>query len=197
MALSILQNGTIPRFMSPDDLQDLLHSDSPSKCIQNLRTGFAKLGLYEIGKALPSFFNLLHQSPAVLLSRRKLIHILVPSFSEDGSNARYDENLTYQCFLKYLQAAASGIRGSITLNHLLQFVTGTDEEPPLGFCLPPKITFPSVDDANRWSFIPSANTCSNTLHLPRCVSGRFPLPQENALFDIYDVAFANAYFGKA
>ncbi len=194
MALSILQNGTVPRFLSPDDLQELFMGEDPSKCLKSLRKGFAKVGLYQIGKALPTFVNLLHPSNVSLLSRRKLLHLLTPKFSEDGSNARSDENITYQSFVRYAQAAASGMRGSTTLNHILQFVTGADDEPPLGFGLSPSIVFTEVDNYSPWSFIPSANTCANTLYLPRCVSTRYPLPQE--LFDIYDMAFANAYFGK-
>ncbi|XP_028409260.1 uncharacterized protein LOC114531853 [Dendronephthya gigantea] len=197
MALSILQNGNIPRFIPPDNLQELFFSESPSRCLQSLRRGLEKLGVYQIGKAIPSFLYLFHESPTATLSRRKLIHILSPSFSEEGSNARSDENVAYQCFLKYLQAAASGTRGSITLEHILQFVTGADMEPPLGFGLSPTITFPPADDPSPWSFVPSANTCTNTLHLPRGVSGKLTRPEEAVLFDISDIAFANAYFGRA
>jgi hypothetical protein len=49
MALSVLQNGSIPRFLSENHLQELFNSSQPSKCIRNLRKGFAKVGLYQIG----------------------------------------------------------------------------------------------------------------------------------------------------
>ncbi|XP_028414357.1 uncharacterized protein LOC114537514 [Dendronephthya gigantea] len=196
MALSILQNGAVPRFLSPNDLQDLFTAEKPSTCLENLRCGFAKLGLHQIGKALPTFLFLLHPSEAKHLSRRMLLHILSPKFSEEGSNARTDENIVYQAFLKYVQATASGRRGSTSLNHILQFVTGADEEPPLGFCPPPSIIFVSVDNDNLWEFVPTVNSCANILRLPRCVSGRYPLPDEEKLFELYDTAFANAYFGR-
>lgn len=178
MALSILQNGTIPRFLSPDNLQELFIAETASKCLESLRKGFAKVGLYQIGKVMPTFLYLLHPSQMPSLSRRKLLCLLTPKFPEDGSNSRSDENTTYQSFIKYVQAAASGMRGSTTLNHILQFVTAADDEPPLGFGLSPSIVFTAVDNGNPWSFVPTANTCANTLHLPRCVSGRYPLPQE-------------------
>ena len=69
MALSILQNRTIPRFSSSDDLQELFMAEHPSKCLKNLRNGFAKIGLYLIGKALPTFLYLLHPSDVSSLSR--------------------------------------------------------------------------------------------------------------------------------
>ena len=43
------------------------------------------------------------------------------------------------CFLTRL--AASGQRGSITVGHVLQFVTGIDKEPSLGFGVAPCIEF--------------------------------------------------------
>ena len=43
-------------------------------------------------------------------------------------------------------------------------------------------------------FLPKAHTCSNTLHLPRG-SATLPLPSDENLFNIYDYAFKNTYFG--
>ena len=125
-----------------------------------------------------------------------LLHILAPKFSEEGSNAQNDKNIVYQAFLKYVQATASGRRGSTSLNHIPQFVTGADEEPPLGFCPTPSIIFASVNIDNLWKFVPTVNSCANILRLPRCVSGRYPLPDEEKLFELYDIAFANAYFRR-
>ena len=42
-------------------------------------------------------------------------------------------------FLNTPDLAGSGQRGAITLGHILQFVSGSDEEPLLGFRVAPSI----------------------------------------------------------
>ena len=59
----------------------------------------------------------------------------------------------------------------------------------LGFSLQPSIIF--VDCG---SFMPTANTCINRLKIPRA-SFRQSLPPKEFLFNLYDHAFANSYFG--
>ena len=87
----------------------------------------------------------------------------------------------------------AGRRSNISLGNVLQFVTGMDEEPVLGYTLQPKIVFPEVDS----SFDPTANTCINQLNLPRPTMGK-PLPANNTtIFELYDYAFLNCYFGMA
>ncbi|XP_028408567.1 uncharacterized protein LOC114531117 [Dendronephthya gigantea] len=179
MALSILQNGNIPRF--PEELlQELFICDHPkSKCVTMLREGFDQLGLAEIIKNLPVLLYLFRSSNAVTLTRRKLMHILTPVFSEEGSNARYFENQTYTVFSTYTRKAAGGKRGNVSLEHILQFVSGTDEEPPLGFFTKPSIVFTaatasSATESSAWSFLPTSNTCANVLHLP-CPTNDVPL----------------------
>ena len=197
MALSVLQNGNIPRFLSEDQLQEVFGSGQPSECLGKLRSGFEEVGIYQIANALPTFLHLFRPSPASMLSRRKLLDLLKPQFSEVGSNARTNENSTYQAFLRYVQEAASGRREAVSLSHILQFSTGTDEEPPLGFSISPTIEFPQSEGSSAWSFLPMANTCSNTLHLPRCVSSQnCQLPDDKELFQMYDYAFCSSFFGK-
>ena len=54
------------------------------------------------------------------------------------------------------------------MGHILQFVTGTDEEPPLGFGIAPHIEFvEKAREGTNYPFLPTANTCGNTLYLPR------------------------------
>ena len=194
MALSLLQNGKIPRF-SEELLQEIFICDIPqSKCVTNLREGFNRLGLCEIVKNLPILLHLFRPSNTAL-TRRKLLHMLTPVFSEDGCNARSFENEAYAAFSTYTRKAAGGKRGNITLEHILQFVSGTDQEPPLGFFTKPSIVFPSSTTSSAWSFIPTSNTCANVLHLP-CPTNEIKLPAEEKLFEVYDMAFCNAYFGK-
>ena len=64
---------------------------------------------------------------------RNLDHLLKPKFAEEGSNTKRYEKEAYAAFYKYVKEVASGRRvtGSttLTLNHILQFVCGTEEEP--------------------------------------------------------------------
>jgi len=83
-----------------------------------------------------------------------------------------------------------GRRGSITLNHILKFATGAEDEPVLGFVLKPSIEFVEVAS----SFIPTANTCINLMKLPRPTPSTPVLP-DNELFSLYDYAFSNSYYG--
>ena len=126
------------------------------------------------------------------------MHLLKAKFSEDGCNQRRHESIVYTAFSKYCREAADGKRGNVTLEHILQFTIATDEEPVLGFAeeFEPSIYFVSSILSGKWSFIPTANTCGNTLYLP-CPDGDTALPAENELFEVYDMAFSNAYFGNA
>lgn len=85
---------------------------------------------------------------------------------------------------------AGGRRGNITLQSILQFVTGSDEEPILGFALDPSITFV----INNNSFLPTANTCINKLNLYIAEKSE-DIPSNDILFALYDYAFTNSYFG--
>ena len=43
-------------------------------------------------------------------------------------------------------------------------------------------------------YLPKAHTCSNTLRLPWAGHG-LTLPEDDKLFNLYDLAFSNSYFG--
>lgn len=87
---------------------------------------------------------------------------------------------------------SGGRRGSVSLYHILQFATGTPEEPILGFTLQPSIHFCEVKSSS--GFIPTANTCINNMKLPR-PSYEMELPSEEELFALYDYAFLNTFYG--
>ena len=93
------------------------------------------------------------------------------------------------CFITSIHLG--GRRGGVSLGHVLQFATGSDEEPILGFELHPSLIFTEVKN----SFLPMANTCSNTLYLPHATIST-PLPESEALFQLYDYAFINTFFGN-
>ncbi|KAK3737738.1 hypothetical protein QZH41_018284 [Actinostola sp. cb2023] len=122
---------------------------------------------------------------------RKLQFFLKPDFSEDGTNTRKFEGEMYSVFVHYLREAASGRRGNVTLNKILQFTTGEDEEPVLGFKIPPSLVFVDADDGH---FLPTANTCINRLKLP-VATMTHPKSLTEVLHNLYDYAFSNSYFG--
>ena len=194
MSLSILQNGPFPHCLSEQIVQELFFEEQPSPCVSHLRKGFYSLGLYQIGRNLPLFIDLMRPNNTTKLSRRKLVILLHPCFSEEGSNARKHENDVYALFSKYIRETSSGRRGDVTLGHILQFTTCADVEPLLGFKLPPSICFSSTTKSNKWAFLPTANTCSQTLNL-LTGSHDIPVPSEEDLFEVYDYAFKNDYFG--
>ena len=65
------------------------------------------------------------------------------------------------------------------------------EEPTLGFAMTPSIKFHEFTKP----FLPTANTCINVLTLPYG-SITIPLPCDEKLFEMFDEAFLNAYFGN-
>lgn len=142
---------------------------------------------------LPLFLYLFRPSSSKL-NVRNLVHLLEPKFAEEGSNTKRYEKEVYAAFYKYVKEVASGRRvtGSttLTLNHILQFVCGADEEPALGFSISPQFRFVS----SSGSFLPTSNTCTNTLHLPS-PSSTVSLPSDDILFNLYDYAFGSTYFG--
>ncbi|XP_062572412.1 uncharacterized protein LOC134234367 [Saccostrea cucullata] len=190
-ALSILQNGQIPTFLEPEIIQKIFSDSMDHPCITSLRKGLETLGLYTIGMQLPSFLYLFqrHSTP---LTFRMLTTLLKPQFSLEGSNNIEVEKKVYAAFVRYLREVASGRREHLSIGNILQFVTGAEEEPVLGFQIPPTIQFPEVIN----SFIPTANTCINSLQLPRPKpSIDTNLPEDKELFALYDYAFLNSYYG--
>ena len=83
MALSTLQNGSIPRFLKEVHLQALFSSEEPSNpCISKLRFAFKTHGLYQVGNVIPNFLHIFRPSESSALSRRKLLVLLPPNFYE-------------------------------------------------------------------------------------------------------------------
>ncbi|KAK3609196.1 hypothetical protein CHS0354_003176 [Potamilus streckersoni] len=57
--------------MSPNILEDLFNSTETSPCIVKLGNGLESLGLYQVGKQLPTFLYLFH-STLIPLTYKKL-----------------------------------------------------------------------------------------------------------------------------
>ena len=78
------------------------------------------------------------------------------------------------------------------MGDVLTFVTGSDEEPVLGYEIHPSIYFTVAVEGN---FLPTANVCINRLTLKRVDDITQKSPDN--LFTIFDyAAFANAYYGN-
>jgi hypothetical protein len=82
------------------------------------------------------------------LSVKKLLHLLIPKFSEKGSNSLKYEKSVYAHFVKYVREVASGRRVT-KLENILEFATCASEEPLLGFALSPSIEFVEATCASR------------------------------------------------
>ena len=83
---------------------------------------------------------------------------------------------------------SAGRRSSVTLEKILRFATGTEQEPAMGFTMQPSITF----QADMVMSLPRAHTCINRLILP---IGNLPASKAE-LFNTFDLAFSNEYFGS-
>ena len=92
------------------------------------------------GRKHPMLLYLLRPSISNKLSARKLLFLLKAEFSEEGSNNLSHEKAVYKMFVKYVREASAG-RRVVTLENILEFVTGASDEPPLGFTLSPHIQF--------------------------------------------------------
>lgn len=139
---------------------------------------------------LPMLHHLLQNHNERKLTVPMLLNLLKPKFSEDGSNKLKYEKEVYHLFVRYLREVASG-RRLFPLGQVLAFVTGSTEEPVLGFSIAPAIEFVQAEVG----FLPTAHTCSNMLSIPMGTTNK-PLPPQDELFNLYDLAFSQTYFGK-
>lgn len=211
IAVAMLQNGQLPVFLSEEILDKILSSrNSSDPCIYQIQCGLEMLGMLSALTQLPTLVYLLRPGAQQKVNVPKLLQLLKPKFSEEGSNALKQEKEAYQIFVRYVREVAASRRvcGQVTLDlsHILQFATGAAVEPVLGFVLTPSLKFilpkemavSSPEDGQASvaaSFLPFAHTCSNILELPRATSN-YSLPSMEKLFDLYDVAFCQSYFGK-
>ena len=100
------------------------------------------------GRKYPMFLYLLRpscSSDSAKLSVRKLLFLLKAELSE-GSNSRPYENAVYTMFFKYVREASSG-RRVVTLENILEFVTGVSDEPPP----PPPLVLEWVQTLSLWN----------------------------------------------
>ena len=142
-AIALLQNGQAPKYFSEDLLNEIFVSEERelSPCVLKLRQGLDSLGIHMFARKFPLFLYLLRPSQNnAKLTVPVLIHLLKPKFSEEGSNSLVHEKAVYGKFVKYMREVASG-RRVVSLENILEFVSGASEEPILGFEIQPGIEF--------------------------------------------------------
>jgi hypothetical protein len=199
MAIAMLQNGQLPAFIQEEVLNEILSSSpqSSNPCIAEVQAGLEKLGILSALQQMPMLRYLLRPTSQHPITVPKLLELLKPKYSEQGSNALKYEKEVYQHFVRFLREVATGLRScgdeKLQLSHILTFVTGSAEEPVLGFALDPSIVFVKKDVGT--GFAPTAHTCGNILSIP-VPSSDNPLPSQEKLFEIYDLAFTQSYFCK-
>ena len=139
--VALLQNGQTPRIFPSEVLEKIFDQSAiTSPCMFHLQRGFQVLGILEVFHAFPILKHLL-QPASTALTARKVIQILQPRFSAEGSSSCSREKELYSIFVHYIREVASGRRSNLKLEHILSFATGTSEEPVLGYTLQPTITF--------------------------------------------------------
>ena len=146
MAVAMLQNGQLPVFVEESTLQQIVSlGECFDPCVRQIRHGLEELGMLSALQELPILVHLLRPQARGKLSVQMLLHILKPHFSEEGSNTLKKEKEVYQLFVKYVREVAASRRvcgqTTLDLSHILQFATGTAEEPVLGFSLAPSLEF--------------------------------------------------------
>ena len=143
-AISLIQNGPVPRYFSEEQLDQIFVQNGPcaSECVLEFRRGLDRLGVYKFAQHFNQFINIFrhHQER---LTVRGLIQLLQTQFSEEGTNKLQFEKMVYNKFFKYVREAAAG-RRIATLEDILIFVRCADEIPILGFAKQPFISFREV-----------------------------------------------------
>ena len=213
VGVAMLRNGQMPAFIIDSILQELLSPNKSSNhCVRAMQAGLEMLGMLSAIRQLPMLIHLLRPESQHKVNVPRLLQTLKPKFSEEGSNALKHEKEVYQFFVRYVREVASGRRSCgerhLELCHILEFLTGASEEPVLGFGMNPSIEFvlPLIrngqdstvqagEQTARASVTPTAHTCANILSLPRATH-EFQLPPQEKLFEMYDLAFSQPFFGK-
>lgn len=95
IALAILQNGQMPAFIQEEILTEILQS-STNPCILDMKAGLEKLGILSELQRLPMLHHLLRPNSQHPITVPKLLNLLKPNFSEQGSNSLIYEKEVYQ-----------------------------------------------------------------------------------------------------
>ncbi|KAK3749365.1 hypothetical protein QZH41_010356, partial [Actinostola sp. cb2023] len=101
---SLLQGGPLPCFLHEDFMTSVFctnHSSAEEE--RQFQKGLAKFGLIKLVTEKPCLKYLLRKSAVHPMTYPKLVRLLKPDFSEEGTNARTREERSYRLFLNYLK----------------------------------------------------------------------------------------------
>ena len=133
--------------------------------------GLKTCNLLSLIQESPEMFRSVFQVSSAKLTAEDLDNIFEPVFSPASSNRfAVEQNIIFN-FNQYLEDVEQGkvisqLQGmpvTITLNQILEFVTGAYDVPAISFSPHPTIEFLHDEDSTRKM---SANTCANVLKLP-------------------------------
>ena len=85
-----------------------------------------------------------------------------------------------------------GQRTDVRPEDILQFTTGAEYEPELGF-----VMRPSIDFQEHPHYMPTASTCTNTLYLPLPPTPARWYPPKEEMYARFDNAFTTKQFGRS
>ncbi|OWF54628.1 uncharacterized protein LOC110442634 [Mizuhopecten yessoensis] len=131
VGMSALQNGPCADF-----LDNLVSNWHDKEHYTMFKKGLERVGLWQLLEKKPSVKYLFRRRIAKV-TVTKLLYLIQTPFHEEGSNRRKLEERTYSAFRQYLREVAAGRKGSMTLEKIMQFITGSAEEPVLGFEMRP------------------------------------------------------------
>ncbi|XP_076149223.1 G2/M phase-specific E3 ubiquitin-protein ligase-like [Alosa pseudoharengus] len=128
---------------------------------ERFREGLRTLGVLQKLQMNPeSFSGVLCHSKSDLTSE-VMDRLFSVKLSTPGSNRMATESNVVAFWRDFLQDAEEESGESPTLHDILQFATGSNEVPPIGFSPQPSIEF--LHEGGKY---PIANTCVNFLRLP-------------------------------
>ena len=128
-AISLLQNGPVPRYFSEEQL-DLIRMALAHPSVMEFRRGLDRLGLYQFSQPLNQFISIF---------RHHQVRLTV----KNQKGKQQFEKIVYNKFIKYVREAAAG-RRIATLEDILVFVTCTGEIQILRLAKQPFISFHEV-----------------------------------------------------
>ena len=113
VGVAMLQNGQMPTFIDDSILQHFLSPNkSVNACIGEMQAGLEMLGMLSALQQLPMLVHLLRPDSQHKVNVPKLLLILKPNFSEEGSNTLRYKKEVYQLSVRYAKEVASGRRSS-------------------------------------------------------------------------------------
>ncbi|XP_014680472.1 PREDICTED: uncharacterized protein LOC106820456 isoform X2 [Priapulus caudatus] len=119
--LSLIEGGSAPTFLHHEI--ENLHTEQLREHQHQFEKGLSRAGIRQLIHARPSVMFLLLPSTSTGLTVQKILHLLPPTFSHEGSNDRRAKQAMYSKFVKYIRKVAAGRRPPINLAKVLMFAT--------------------------------------------------------------------------